>query len=181
MNKSKDKLTRSEKINLLEKIRAGEINYTELSEPINFSIIGGLSLSPESYYSVSEMRMNPRPTLYLSKEEFKKWRTEKEEENKYRRNPHKFNIVIRDGILMPEDLRPAKIYTFFEEETENGIVWRESDKGETIQILTDSELKEFVNKIIESNDRRSFFDLEIDRIFKLVRDRTHIDKIRGNP
>jgi len=40
------------------------------------------------------MRMNPRPTLYLSKEEFKKWRTEKEEENKYRRNPHKFNIVI---------------------------------------------------------------------------------------
>ena len=88
--------------------------------------------------------------------------------------------AIRDGILMPEDLRPAKIYTFFEEETENGIVWRESDKGETIQILTDSELKEFVNKIIESNDRRSFFDLEIDRIFKLVRDRTHIDKIRGN-
>lgn len=94
MNNFKDKLTRSEKINLLEKIRAGEMSYNDLSEPIEYFIWGGLSLRPESYYSVSEMRMNPRPTLYLSKEEFKVWISAKEEENKHRRNPHTFKMYI---------------------------------------------------------------------------------------
>lgn len=76
--------------------------------------------------------------------------------------------AVRDGLLMPGDLRPAKIHTFFEKKTENGTLWEESFRDEIKQILNDSELQEFLNKLTESNDRRLKFGLEIDRIIRVV-------------
>jgi hypothetical protein len=90
------KMSRNDKIKLLQGIRDGVYSADCLAEPFEYCVI--YNIRADAMYRISEQRKQPRPTLVLNKEEFQKWYNSVEELNKKRAVPHTINIIILEYV-----------------------------------------------------------------------------------
>ena len=100
---NKQNSSRKEKIQLLQALKEGRIKPDGLGESIEFLAMQGLDL--DGKYSISEQRPNPRPTKYLTPEEFEEWLKEMEQINSTRKNPHR--IIIVQWVEQKTNERPG--------------------------------------------------------------------------
>jgi len=76
--------------------------------------------------------------------------------------------AIKAGLLLPEDIRPAKVYVFFQYK-EGG--WEMRMKTGDNKLYTDAEAESLINQIQDASDRRVKCGLEPDHIIRVVYDR----------
>jgi hypothetical protein len=91
MDKKTNSESRRDKIKLLQAIKDGRVTLDTLQESINFLVMAGLD--NDGKLSISEERPNPRPTKYVTPEEYTNWFSKIQETNKTRTNPHRVTVL----------------------------------------------------------------------------------------
>jgi hypothetical protein len=83
--------------------------------------------------------------------------------------------AVRDGLLMPEDIRPAKILVAFQRDFADG--WEMKNEAGEEQYFTVTEFETIKQEIFAASERRQRCGMETDKIICVVNE-THVKKIR---
>lgn len=75
--------------------------------------------------------------------------------------------AIKAGLLLPEDIRPAKVYVFFQHEDAG---WEMRMKTGDNRLYTDSEAEAMIKQIQDASDRREKCGLKPDNVIRVVYD-----------
>jgi hypothetical protein len=76
--------------------------------------------------------------------------------------------ALKEGRLMPEDLRPEKIYLLAQKERGQGEGWEYKNDDGIIQDMTDAEYQELKKQVAEASHRRELCGLKTDKIICLI-------------